>query len=49
MPAGDSVGDWHYLFASSYERMPDLALEISERGGVDIEYGESLNTLPMET
>jgi glycine oxidase len=45
MPAGDTVGNWLYLFTSSYERMPDLALEISERGGVDIEYGESSNTL----
>jgi glycine/D-amino acid oxidase-like deaminating enzyme len=45
MPAGDTVGNWLYLFASSYERMPDLALEISERGGVDVEYGESSNTL----
>jgi glycine oxidase len=45
MPEGQSVADWHYLFSSSYERMPDLALEISERGGIDIEYGESQNTL----
>ena len=33
MPANDAVGNWLYLFASSYERMPDLTLEISERGG----------------
>jgi glycine oxidase len=45
MPAGDTVENWLYLFASSYERMPDLALEITERGGVDVEYGESSNTL----
>lgn len=45
MPADDTVGNWLYLFTSSYERMPDLALEISERGGIDIEYGESHNTL----
>jgi len=45
MPADDTVGNWLYLFASSYERMPDLALEISERGGIDVEYGESPNTL----
>ena len=45
MPADDTVGNWLYLFSSSYERMPDLALEISERGGIDIEYGESHNTL----
>ncbi|MBW2542030.1 MAG: FAD-binding oxidoreductase [Deltaproteobacteria bacterium] len=45
MPEGDSVANWLYLFSSSYERMPDLALEILERGGIDIEYGESPNTL----
>jgi glycine oxidase len=45
MPAGDTVENWLYLFSSSYERMPDLALEISERGDVDVEYGESPNTL----
>jgi glycine oxidase len=45
MPEGQSVADWHYLFSSSYERMPDLALEIAERGGIDVEYGESPNTL----
>jgi len=38
------IADWHYLLSSSYERMPDLALEITERSGVDVEYGESLNT-----
>jgi glycine oxidase len=40
-----SIADWHYLLSSSYERMSDLALEITERGGIDVEYGESLNTL----
>ena len=45
MPADDTVGNWLYLFSSSYERMPELALEISERGGIDVEYGESPNTL----
>jgi len=44
MPPGESVADWHYLYTSSYERMPDLALEIAERGGIDVEYGESYNT-----
>ncbi len=32
-----SIADWHYLLSSSYERMPDLALEITERGGIDHE------------
>jgi glycine oxidase len=45
MPANDTIGNWLYLFSSSYERMPELALEISERGGIDVEYGESPNTL----
>jgi len=44
MPPGESVADWFYLYSSSYERMPDLALELAERGGIDVEYGESLNT-----
>ncbi len=43
--AEPSTADWLYLLSSSYERMPDLALEIAERGGMDVEYGESLNTL----
>jgi len=44
MPAGESVEEWFYLHTSSYLRMPDLAVELAERGGIDIEYGESLNT-----
>ena len=43
--ADPNIADWHYLLSSSYERMPDLALEITERGGIDVEYGESLNTV----
>ena len=43
-PEGPSASSWHDLVASSYDRMPGLALEIAERGGVDIEYGESLHT-----
>ena len=39
-----SVSSVHYLISSSYERMPDLALEIAERCGVDMEYGDSLHT-----
>ena len=44
MPRGESVANWFYLYTSSYERMPDLALELAERGGIDVEYGESHNT-----
>ena len=43
-PNGDGARSWQGLFTSSYARMPDLAVEVSERGGVDVEYGESLNT-----
>jgi len=43
--AEPSIADWHYLLSSSYERMSDLALEVSERGGIDVEYGESLKLL----
>ncbi len=43
-PSGHSLLDWFYLLQSSFTRMPSLALEIAERGGVDVEYGESLNT-----
>ncbi len=43
-PEDSSANSWHGLAASSYDRMPGLALEIAERGGVDIEYGESLHT-----
>ena len=42
--AGHSPLDWFYLLQSSYARMPSLSLDIAERGGVDVEYGESLNT-----
>ena len=44
-PEGSRANSWHALVASSYDRMPGLAIEIAERGGVDIEYGESLHTL----
>ncbi|MBW2275810.1 MAG: FAD-binding oxidoreductase [Deltaproteobacteria bacterium] len=41
---GVSVGDWLFLHASSYDRMPELAIELEERGGVDIEYCETPST-----
>ncbi|MCH7869287.1 MAG: FAD-dependent oxidoreductase [Myxococcales bacterium] len=44
MPPGESVEDWLYLHAASYSRMPELAIELAERGGVDIEYCESPST-----
>jgi glycine/D-amino acid oxidase-like deaminating enzyme len=41
---GVSVSDWLLLHSSSYDRMPELALELAERGGVDIEYCETPST-----
>ena len=39
MPEG-SVRPWVELFWLTYHRMPDVALELKEKGGVDIGYGE---------
>lgn len=41
---GESIEHWLYLHAASYERMPDLALDLAERGGIDIEYCEGPTT-----
>ena len=42
--AGESVADWLYLHSASYDRMPEFAIELKERGGVDIEYCETPST-----
>ncbi len=39
MPVG-SVGPWVELFWMGYHRLPDVALDLQERGGIDIGYGE---------
>ncbi|MBA7475515.1 Glycine oxidase [subsurface metagenome] len=39
MPVG-SVGPWLELFWLGYHRLPDIALDLQERGGIDIGYGE---------
>ena len=39
MPVG-SVGPWVELFWMGYHRLPDIALDLQERGGIDIGYGE---------
>lgn len=39
MPVG-SVGPWVQLFWQGYHRLPDIALDLQERGGIDIGYGE---------
>jgi glycine oxidase len=41
---GVSVADWLALHSSSYERMPEFAIELAERGGVDVEYCETPST-----
>jgi len=38
---GVSVADWLLLHSASYARMPEFAIELAERGGVDIEYCEA--------
>jgi len=39
MPVG-SVGPWVELFWMGYHLLPDVALDLQERGGIDIGYGE---------
>jgi glycine/D-amino acid oxidase-like deaminating enzyme len=41
---GESVADWLYLHSASHDRMPEFAIELQERGGIDIEYCESPST-----
>jgi glycine oxidase len=41
---GVSVVDWLFLHTASYDRMPEFAIELEERGGVDIEYCETPST-----
>ncbi len=41
---GESVEHWLHLHSASYDRMPELAIELKERGGVDVEYCETPST-----
>ncbi len=41
---GESVGHWLQLHSASYDRMPEFAIELQERGGIDIEYCETPST-----
>jgi glycine/D-amino acid oxidase-like deaminating enzyme len=41
---GESVAHWLYLHTASYDRMPEFAIELKERGGIDIEYCETPST-----
>ena len=45
MPEGETIAHWQDLFWSAYYRMADLALDIKEKGNVDIEYGVAPVTL----
>ena len=44
MPEGETFADWLGLFWSGYNRMADIARDIKERSGIDIEYGETPST-----
>jgi len=44
---GVSVADWLFLHSASYDRMAEFAIELAERGGVDIEYCEMPTTRLM--
>ncbi len=44
MPEGKTFADWIGLFWSGYNRMADIAKDLKERTGVDIEYGETPST-----
>jgi len=41
MPSGESIENWQDLYLTGYYRMADLALDIWERGKIDIEFGVS--------
>jgi len=41
---GESVAHWLHLHSASYDRMPEFAIELKERGGIDIEYCETPST-----
>ena len=43
-PPGEGVERWLHLHSASYDRMPQLALELAERGGIDVEYCETPST-----
>jgi glycine oxidase len=41
---GESVEHWLLLHTASYDRMPEFAIELKERSGIDIEYCETPST-----
>ncbi|MHC4744114.1 MAG: NAD(P)/FAD-dependent oxidoreductase [Planctomycetota bacterium] len=49
MPEGETVAEFMDLYTLSYYRLADIAREIKEIGGMDIEYAESEFTFLVET
>ena len=45
LPDEESYSHWLYLFWASYLRLAHMALDIKQKGGVDIEFGEAPWTL----
>jgi glycine/D-amino acid oxidase-like deaminating enzyme len=45
LPDGETYADWLDLFWLGYRRMSDLAFDIQEKGGVDIDYAETRSTV----
>jgi glycine/D-amino acid oxidase-like deaminating enzyme len=45
LPEGESYSYWAKLWWASYHRMAQMAIDIKEKGGIDIEYGEAPWTL----
>ena len=44
LPEGETFADWLNLFWSGYNRMADIGMDIKERSGIDIDYGETPST-----
>jgi len=45
LPEGETYADWLDLFWLGYRRMQDLAVDIKEKGGIDIDYAETRSTV----
>jgi len=45
MPEGETMRHWIDLYWLGYHRMADIALDIQEKGGIDIEYSEMPRTM----
>ncbi len=49
MPEGETMRHWIDLYWLGYHRMADITLDIQEKGGIDIEYGEMPRTMIATT